>query len=333
MSATIGKNDIKLSVFGRGFEDERTDSGEGVKDESEVLQFGANYAVFDQTGTYAWIRSTGYNHGAGLYKFNISNWSEVSHTMETDIYVLLQPNNVPSNLGVAIKYDGYCYVFDLTDDTIVCEGQFLDYGWSFKDCILVGNTLWLCTCQQGRAGNEIFHIDLDAQTGSKIQLTNSAFCGFVSDDIIYRFYPAEWFFQNSVMYGTYKDGTDDWSKTIIRGQDEFDLAGFGRNGYLCLPVKLYGAWRFGVYNANTAPTISKPIRTFGKFQTVPSFGWNVVYSPERKKAFLGTGQGLIVTDFTDCEKLSTEVEIPIGASDKVLLCSDSAVRTIKIHTL
>ena len=71
MSANI--TNMKFSVFGRGYEDTRSDSGDGAVEDFNRYAMGASSAVFDSTGQYLWVGIFGNGHTAGLYKYDLED--------------------------------------------------------------------------------------------------------------------------------------------------------------------------------------------------------------------------------------------------------------------
>lgn len=333
MSATIGKNDIKLSVFGRGFEDERTDSGTGESAPDEILNFPIYHACFDNTGAYCWLVV----NNVGLVKYETETWTDVGQSAvpsdPTVWTVLTHPTNVENNLGVAILDNTTAYIFDLTNDTVVATIPFTSYvSWgNTYDCIKVGDKIHIIHLTKGNTNNNpLITLDLANLTCSFVNLSGSSDDGFISDSLLYKVYTREWFYQTSTAYGTYFDGTNDWSTTGINRNDDVGQWGFGTNGRLILPVKAYGAWRFGIFDGTTAPVLvpPKPAKTFGRFKNMPDpyyaygFPWGLAYTDGRDKICVMTSEGLLYTDLNEIIKLETEFRIPLSMRNGKVICTD-----------
>lgn len=341
MSATISKNKLKFSVFGRGFEDERSDSGEGVDTDSLDIPFRCNSALIDTTSTYIWlVKST----DGGIYKYDLATMTEVSQTAvpsggHTYSPYLIHPSNTDNNIGIAMVFDNgasksYWYFFDMTDDTLIgtCELA----GWktpAMADAIIVGNKVHVCERAYLRTNPTCYHVNLDDMSITLDQTSGIASCGFVDEDTIYAYYPPEWFYQTKKNYGKDLVWNTVWECTASQGGGSgfpnIDQAGFCGNGFVYLPTKKNGAWRFGVYNGNSYSDYNTPkcIRTFGKFDSVPSISKAPVYTNEKTRICFATNSKLYVTDTEDVELITDGNYVPYCMNDNYIIADNQYNKT------
>lgn len=329
MSATIGKNDIKLSVFGRGFEDERTDSGTGESAPDEILNFPIYHACFDNTGAYCWLVTD-----EGLRKYETENWTDVGQSIVSDgLVLLLHPSNVANNYGLAVVDSSEIVLFDLTSDTVhqTASGTYTELVRNLVyDCILTGDQIKIIALAKVNTNNPIITIDKNDLNLLTVATGGVAPDGFINDSLIYATYSREWFFQASVAYGLKLDGSVDWQTDGINRNDDVAGFGFGTNGRLILPVKVYGAWRFGIFDGTTAPVLvpPKPAKTFGRFKTAPDpwyqygYPWGLAYADGRDELCVMTSEGLLYTDLNEVIKLETEFRKPLSMRNGKVICTD-----------
>lgn len=328
MSATIGANDIKLSVFGKGYEDERADSGVGVES-SEKSFTRVDWAIFDETGDYCWTAGNGQ-----VKKWETETWTEVGQSIIPNHsgLMLCRPSNVPNNYGLAIVGYKDIYLFDPTDDTLIAFNPTSDNlsMSSAVDCILIDDKIWIVSLLYGNTNPAVMSFDVNDLSYTRTTLGNVGASGFVNNDTIFAFYGKEWFYQTSRGYGFTKSGGTVWSTTEFDNNDDVSPYGMTANGKVILPTRIHGAWRFGVYNGLSAPKVKppKPIKTFGKFtdtlSMVYQYGaqYSAQYNIGRTKACVLTTCGLLYTDFNDVTVLSTSLHRPVAMNDKWLVCAN-----------
>lgn len=336
MSAIIREGKMSFSVFGRGYEDVRADSGEGIEEERDRHYIHNSGALIDNASQYLWIAKTGNENS--IVKYDLATFTDVGQTIITaeEGYGLYHPTNVDNNYGIAIGYTSKTfYVFDLTDDTVYCTGTLTGSAFSgCYDCILVDDQIYIIEIRGGRTSARLVTIDLTNQTatGSTI-LTNRSTCCFTDNASIYNNFPPEWFFQYRSIYLSDLAGNTIWtvqaSESGSSGFPYADMNGFGGNGKLYLPTYKYGAWRMGEYNTNVAPDITtpRPKRVFGKFKERPIFDTNsgraIAYNNRRTRVAFLTTLGLFVTDLEEIELLSDERIIVYCMNDEWVIGTDA----------
>lgn len=329
MSATINSGKLKFSVFGNGFDQVRNDSGFGAK--SYVATSRTIGAMIDDTNVYMWLHTD-----SGLKKYRIADFTEVEQTtVPTSVNMILHPSNVANNLGLAIVNTDTIYIFDLTDDTLIgtVSGSFPSYsGFYSYDCVMYGNKIYFIPKDLARTNPTLYVIDLEDMTSSKsVIASNVGACGFVDSSVIYVCYPREWFYQTTTAYAINYSGGNIWTNTQFDNNNDANMWALVGNGKLYLPVKIDGAWHFGVFNATPNPTFRppSPIRTIGNFDSIPALDnaghsnrHDVAYNDGRTKACMWTRQGLLYTDFQTVEKLDSVNAVPLAMSDVYVVCSD-----------
>lgn len=324
MSANIDIFKMKFSVFGHGFDDERSDSGDGLKIVEDVINYSASQAAIDETGQYIWLAG-----GQGIKKYDSADLTEIPTTI-TGSY-LYHPNNVANNYGIAFQ-SGNVIVFDLTDDTIITQGSVTNYPMGRADCILDESVVRFVTLGQGRVSNSIYSLDLDDLTTTINSWNNESSCGFVAKDKIYSYYPPEWFTQNKSLYGRNLSAGLVWIQTATEagsaGFPNISQAGFG-NEYIWLPCYKYGKWRIGAFPWTGADFITpKPVKVFGAFNSQPDFvsanTLNVCQNTGRTRVGFSLADGTYRSDYRDVEKVTDVRKIPLAMDDNILLCAYSS---------
>ena len=324
MSAIINPNKMKFSVFGKGFEDERGDSGEGGEADSKDIGHSAEFAVIDATEQYFWIaQNSGGFPLESCGKRRLDTLEEVEQSIVPNYVnratVLFHPCNVENNYGVALQWNGTntdIYLFNLTDDTLYGQGTFGSWIGGNMEAVLVNRYIYFVHRIYGRSNPCCYRLNMDTMEMVTMgQTWNTGTCGFVDNDTIYGFYPPEWFHQTKNCRGMSYNFSNQWVATAQRaggsGFPNIDQRGMAGNGYIYLPSYCNGAWKFGVYNGNSTPNLEKPkpIRTFGKFSSYPDFGsYNPPqYSDKKKRAAVCLSTGLYVTDFNECDLITDEI--------------------------
>lgn len=337
MSASIGVGKLKFTVFGTGYDDERGDSGTGLRD-GGTLSFQSTYAVIDETGAYCWIVKYGTTE---LVKYDMLTWEEVDKGDLPDTCAYLNhPKNVPNNYGIVYKAEDGIYIFDLTTNEIISQGTIAFVPSGNEDCILVDDEIRFATLAQGRARNWIRTLSIDDLSSTEVDLTDTAFVGFTDDSHVYCFYPKEWFYQSHKLYLIDRAGNTVWTIT----QSTFDniyMAGLTRDGKIYLPCLIDGVWVMGEFPQTPAPDVNTPapVRTFGEFETGPSMiiqqSLCVTYSSDRRMAAFSTdGGGLYITDFEDVyliDENGTDC-VPLAINDDTFIYNNSATASTEVVT-
>lgn len=340
MSALIDVEKLKFSVFGHGFEDERNDSGEGVEEDSDRYAMGASSAVFDSTGQYAWIGCYGNGHSAGLLKYDMDDdFNELVHSVPTSstACVVLHASNVANNYGLVIQGTDYI-VFDLTNDTVVASGSDANLSshimWNGTpyDCYLDGTKFLISQYLYTQStGHEVVTIDYSANTVTYTTTTGAkrAGGGFINQNYMYLHYSPEWFYQNKYIEAVNMSGSQLWGYQAPQtGDDGFanvHMGGFGKNGKLYCPTKIYGSWRLGEYNGLSVPNFNapKPKAIIGKAENKFSIKMFAFTHEKTRVAFTTPELGIFVTDFKDLEKISDDTFSVLAISDKYIIADES----------
>ena len=328
MSAIIDIGKMKFSLFGRGYDDDRADSGNGDVIVLDKIPFLANFGAIDETGQYAWLANSD-----GVKKYDLTDLSEVTQTIlpvaSTSLY---HPCNVANNYGIAFQ-GSTCTVFDLTDDTIIKTGTVSYSPVTRCDVILDGSKVWFVTLGQGRATNYVYSLELTDLSMTQVSWGNTGVIGFVTNSQICGYMPPEWYYQKAYIYGLGRDGSTLWTVTSAgQGSSAFPnivSAGWGRNGRIYMPVNKYSSWRMGAFPFKaTDYETPKPISIFGKFEQMPvtasaTINYSVVHSIGKNKTAFGTGNGVYWTDYKDLILLDSEISFPIAMDENTILTKAS----------
>ena len=331
MSATIKEGKMCFSVFGRGYDDTRADSGEGAIEDFNRYGMGVNNGCFDITGQYLWLACYGNGHTAGLLKFDMDDdFNELSHTVPTSAsnLVLFHPSNVANNYGLAIQASNW-YVFDLTDDSVIASGTStnlngVDWNSCPYDCVINGTKILLCIYRTQNSYPTVYTIDFSDSTVTKVQIgSNKAGGIFLTDSLIYQFYSPLWFYQAPYIEGVTPSGSVEWSYQGQAYTDYSDIKmfGFGKSGVLYCPTNIYSSWRLGVYPASGVPKLyetPKPLRVIGKFKSAPTIS-RFEFSHEKKHCAFTTDIGVFVTDFEDMELITESANTVYATSDNYVV--------------
>ena len=329
MSATINEGKMSFSVFGRGYDDTRVDSGEGAVEDYNRYAMGICSGCFDSTGQYLWLGCYGNGHAAGLLKYDMDDdFTEVAHSVPTSsaATVVLHASNDNNNLGLAIQGSNW-WVFDLTDDTVIASGtdasipNYIDWGRVPYDVALDG-TKFLITLPRSQKGTQaVLVLDYSDGTFTRTVLSGYQRAGgaFITPSLIYLFYPPEWFYQDAYISGVTPTGTQAWGYQTEGNFTKISMMGFGKKGRLYVPSLVYSSWRLGEYNGLKVPDFEtpKPIKVIGKFASKPSIS-RFEFSHEKKNVGFTTDIGVFVSDFEDMEKIS-------DSSDKVYAVSGNYI--------
>ena len=330
MSLTIREGKMSFSVFGRGYDDVRADSGEGAIEDYNRYAMGVSTGCFDATGQYLWLGCYGNGHTAGLLKYDMDDdFTELVHAVPTtqDPCVVLHASGDDNNLGLAIQ-GGNWWVFDLTDDTVVASGtdasiaNYIDWARTPYDVALDGTKFYITAPRTQRGTPNVSILDYDSGSFSNIVLSGYQRAGgaFITDSLIYLYYPAEWQYHNDYISGVAPSGSELWG---YQGQGVFtnvQLSGFGKKGRLYVPTNIYGSWRLGEYNGTRVPDFEtpKPIKVIGKFPSRPTIT-AYAFSHEKKRVAFNANNGFFVSDFEDMEKLSDSSLNVIAVNDNYVI--------------
>ena len=325
MSATIDVGKMRFSLFGRGYEDTRKDSGEG-----EIIQIveppiKGTSAIIDETKQYVWTVN-----GANVqpvFKYDISDiedWQDQSQSIITEVGGHLEhPSNVDNNYGIHFSYQNggviTVTVFDMTDDTVYYTFTDSDTGFvaNFSgvnyryDCILVDDKIY---CANLANNFYLVVIDLTNGTMTYTKYNNLCFYAFINDELMYITNIPVWFSDTLVQYGKKLDGTTVWSVSGIDPTSHHTYVkntAIGANNFLYMPTFRGGHWRIAKYKGKSAP-VFEPIpyysADFGKFEGNVNEGQEVTYiafDDQREQCAFLYGYSLYYTaDFKDLMQLA-----------------------------
>ena len=344
MSATIKEGKMSFSVFGRGYDDTRVSSGEGVEGEVDKYNLGIAYATFNDDGDKIWLACNGNGHTAGLLKYDVETFTEESHTIPTSANVccLFHAPNVANNLGLVIQGSDW-WVFDLTTEAITASGtdanlpNYVDWTSGQFDCVLDGTIIKLSRIAKTKSYLWTVSLDYSDGTISYASIGSDRCSGaFVNTNLVYMNYPPQWFYQNKSIEGKTVGGTTVWNHIAsLSGNDGFadiSMNGFGRKGRLYVPTQYYSAWRMGEYNGTRTPDFEtpKPISLFGKFESMPTIT-QFAHSDEQKRVAFTTDLGVFVSDYEDIELLSEDTEKVLAINDNYVVTNigDSYINVFK----
>lgn len=333
MSANIPVGKLKFSVFGRGYDDIRGNSGYGNK-ESDVHNIVAEYCAIDITGRYVWIVG-----GMYINKFDTETWASVPHSIpRSPIY---HPCNVENNYGVVMPSNTRVIVFDLTSGEIIkditTENPFTSSTGN-QDCILVDDVIYLTNIANQQSAINVTKISLTDDTVTSMVMSGLYNCGFADDDLIYGYWAKVWFSQVSRAYAWDLNLTEQWQIVEPSTSVSFasNLHGLCGNGYLYLPTPDNGTWGLGEYDAHSAPDLvtPAPIRVFGEFESRPQFQPYYCYNQGKTKAAFQTSIGTYYTDFSSIERLDDDETPnlrPLAMNDEFIISSFDAGRKIIVQ--
>lgn len=312
MSANIPIGKLKFTVFGKGYDDDRGNSGAGTK-ESAVLNYRALSAEIDATGRYIWV--VGDYVPNGMQKIDTYTWTAVSTGDIPHYKNINHPKNVANNIGIVQNNESdshTIYLFDLTTNEMINSGEMSYYAYvSHEDCILVDDTIYLATLTQGRAGNIVRTLNIDDLSMTTTGTIGRSFVGFTDNTHIFGYYPKEWFYQDSNISLLTTSGGWVWDVQ----QSSFPniaTGGLTRNGKIYLPSLINNKWVLGEYPQTPSPDVNtpSPSRYFGDFGGYPNTlnyteGLTIRYNTTRDIALICTTDvGAFITDFQDLYKIS-----------------------------
>ena len=349
MSATIKEGKMCFSVFGRGYDDTRVDSGEGLEDNLEIYDGGINSAAMDSTGQYVWLAYNGFNHSQGLFKYNLSTWTDEQQTAITAVtnYQIFKPSNVDNDYGLVTAAGDNWYVIDLNDDTIYASGTLTNITTIDSDCcdcVLVDDKIILVNLRPGNSTTTkaVFDITNSTATMGAIYSGRSTSC-FTDEDSLFSALYSVWWYDYRYLYSANVSGSTEWSvQAADQGSSGFTkiaMEGLGGNKKLYLPTLIYSSWRMGEYDARSAPDVEtpKPKRFFGKFPSQPTLDWEynkrrgIAYNAGRTKMAFTTNIGTYVTDLNELELLTDEYGVIVMCmNDEYVICSDRILRHVYV---
>lgn len=345
MSANIGTNKLKFSVFGKGFDDTRNDSGDGYAETVDNYAISEMTGAIDQTGEFVWFARS------GLVKKRVDDMTTVAQSVyngSTSSFVG-KPCNVDNNYGFFMNEDNEFKIFDLTDGTIIQSGTQTNLYYICSrtcDIILVGTKIYLITLSPQRWDQYIAWFDITDGTSSCTFFDGQvAISGFADESTILVQNIPQWFSDSKGLSAYNLSHVRKWLLWAdIQGGGGFpncEYKGFGANGKMYLPVKTYGKWRMGVFSASHAPSINgtpHPISTFGEFASQPDFYWRnnqrygLAFTDGKKDVAFLTNLGLYWSDFKDVIKITSDEEIPIAMNDKVIFTTNYVYGRIRKFT-
>lgn len=337
MSATIEIGKLKFSVFGKGYENTRNNSGSGAR-EGEVLNYGSRYAEIDATGRYLWLCGD-----FGIRKIDTFTWEEVSMGDIPNWWGYLNhPKNVSNNLGIICENYQQSYagkIFDLTTNEIISEGTFAypPSAGALEDCILVDDTILFATLTQGRATNYVKTLAIDDFTMTRTGEIGRSIVGFTDNSHVYGYYPKEWFYQDNNISLITTSGS--WVWDVQRSYfNNVAVGGITRNGKIYVASAIGGKWVLGEYPQTPAPDFDTPTpsRYFGEFSGYPnavySAAINVKYSTLRDMALICTSDtGIYITDFEDVYKISdANAKMALAINDEMAVIYNVSTRKTEV---
>ena len=337
MSANLIAHKIDFSVFGRGYDDARGNSGNGSK--KAVTNLGwlwTTCAVFDETGQYCWVRTDASGNQA-LRKYRTDTWDSVdAGNISTGYSYIIHPCNVANNLGYAWN-DSSSVLFDLTTNEIIVSSEnHIPYASGRFECVLVDGKIRVTTMGQSRATNHIYIIDTEDLSITDVTYTGGC-CGYVNDSGIYCYYEPMWFSDHG--WRSKKNavsGADVWFVSSQgSGSGAFANSawqGLTGHGNIYLPSYIGGKWVMGAYNASSTPDFETPTpsRTFGEFSTHPGFRgqYYSAYTDGKELAAWTTDIGLFVTDFENLDLIDSRSSIQVLAmTEDMLFCNNQSANS------
>ena len=341
MSVTIGEKKLKFHVLGNGFDEVRADSGEGAESSYKTIYHGADYAVIDSTGQYFWLcQNSGGFPLESCGKRRIDTLEEVSQSAvpnyNNKITCVFHPTNVENDYGIAIQTTDI-YLFNLTDDTLYGHTTYDYYIGTDFDAVLIDHYIYFVARNFGRNSKHMYRLDINDMTFIDYATSpQRGIGGFVDDDTVYGFESPEWFSDYKKNIGYSRGFVGQWSVTATAsgssGFPNLNQSGMCGKGKLYLPSYVNGAWRFGVYNGNRASdfTTPKPMRTFGKFSSIPDFVNAPVYSDLKDYSAFKTTEGTYVTNYNECELITKDYWIPLAVNDHYVIARDRYSYNVRV---
>ena len=338
MSALIDVNKLKFTVFGRGYDDERGNSGSGAK-EPDSLGMDSQMACFSDDGRYCW--QVIYNGQYQLYKYDTTTWQTVDQGTIPHVDNVYHPRNVvDNNLGICCTgYGGTVYVFDLTSNEVLTTltlPRYVGFGGIIACAYDEDNDkIYLATMNKQRASKYIYTLDLANNSVSYFAYANIMLNGFINESMMYCKRIAEWFSQWDYAFALTPSSSEVWGLSPTDEQTHsfpkisYVTWGLVGNGKLYLPSLIGDHWVMGVYDGTTTPDLitPTPIDTYGRFSSRPDIGVNIAYTNGTTKGCFNCGDGTFVIDFANKELtlISEAQEEILGMSDSLIMCKGGKV--------
>lgn len=351
MSGTIGKYKMRFSLFGRGYDDERSDSGTGEIPDVDYMNFPCDFAEFDQTGQYCWITSF---RDDKLYKFDTSAspWTEVSHTIPANIYKQGTSYNNTSwlvrikgtNTGIVENHaDDELVFFDLTSDTILqtisLNGTAIatDLDLGIPQAVRAGNVVYIVAGEiTDNATAKVIAVNTVGQTVTSSQILGAPFLGMYDNTNFISYDSPTWFSHYAKVYGvSVLDGSHVFELTASQsGSEGFSKVGYMSaipvNGFLWYPTKIYANWKLGRYKI--PPNIEKPVplELVGNMDS-GILAKRAIVRDDGLYATFRIADSVFVTDFKEVNPLYTGASpddlTPKAISDEWIVCNSSNLKT------
>ena len=273
MSATLVTDKIEFSVFGKGYDDARGNSGDGM---DTLFMWKCDYAAFDKTSRYLWITTkTGNTEDVRIHKIDTTTWEEVHHAFEnvdcslqnTD-GLLTYVENDNSNYGVLVTTSSGLVIFDLTTDEVIytIDGNLWTFEGYYPRATHVDNLIRIIGATMSPNYYRAPWAVVDTDTSSYILNEQSG--GYT----ISSFYNDTNIVLSNRQHG---DRQYIWGGTIESsgglhqtwGLRDFitkaTLDGFASNDYLFFPTQVGDIWQYGKYTVPPDLVTPSPITTFG----------------------------------------------------------------------
>ena len=333
MSALIDVNKLKFTVFGRGYDDERGNSGEGFP-EPDSLGIDFRQAVFDETGRYCWaVRFPNYE----LYKFDTTTWTTVSQGSVPHDQNVFHATNVANNIGVCVSGASFT-VFDLTTNEILGTGS-VTYlsATTLCDCVLDedNNIFRIAVADKARVNRQVRNIYLDTMTSDLSPVVyDRAMNGFLDEDSMFMKFPPEWFSQWWIANSVKVNGTFEWNLQATDADTHsfinigVDCWGLLKDSSIYLPSKIGDQWVMGEYSGLSTPDLitPTPIRTYGNFGFRPTIGANLAYTNGKTKGAFNANSKLYVTDFdSELSCIADTSDVPLAMTETMIVCRGGKV--------
>lgn len=338
MSAFIDVNKLNFTVFGRGYDDDRGNSGEGYL-EPDSTGIDVVLAEFDETGQFCWINDGGW-HGNVVHKYETENWTSVEQGSVPYLEFITHPHNVENNIGY-VGYGNTVCLFDMTTNEIIKTGSVsnLWHGGRITDCTLDedNNLLHYVRLYRNRENTtNIYTLDIDNLSGSNIgDIYDRSNNGFIDIDSAFVKYPPEWFNQWWWASALNVNGSTEWGITATDDSTHaftnvgYNCWGLCGRGKIYLPSYIGDEWVMGEYSGASTPDLitPTPIKTYGHFDSKPAISEAICYSNGKKKGAFSCGEGTFVCDMENgsLAKITADVETVRAMTDNMLICANGKV--------
>ena len=337
MSANLITHKIEFSVFGRGYDDDRGNSGSGAK-EPDHISYGVNSACFDTTGRYCWVSLSSSGMMIGLRKLDVETMTFVDQGNIPRVNNIYHPVNVDNNWGVCFS-DNTTYIFDLTTNEIIYQISDSKFGNTTANISVTldeeSNILRFAYVEKASDNKyrQIFSYDIDNDSWSEVGWWDRACVGFIDVNSAYMHYYPVWFSSYYQAGSLNASGGTDWWVTAGISHKFDNLGGamwglVGR-GKLFIPSYVDGAWVMGEYDASSAPDFltPSPVATFGQFNGWVEIDTFTCYTPEWTWGAFGCAEGTFIADMVNREmyKISDSRLTPRAISEDRMICSNGDI--------